>query len=88
MKKLVKQSQETRYQWEDNVCIGKCTELIEQYDYDSEEEKKQHMVCMEEDGWENSGQVKRMIGGSLMPDMNNPPQYTWFGSYFKTIYDN
>lgn len=40
MKKLVKQSQETRYQWEDNVCIGKCTELIEQYDYDSEEEKK------------------------------------------------
>lgn len=39
MKKLVKQSQETRYQWEDNVCIGKCTELIEQYDYDSEEEK-------------------------------------------------
>ena len=88
MKKLVKQSQETRYQWKDNVCVGKYTELIEQYYYDSEEEKKQHLVCMEEDGWEDSGQVKRMIGGSLMPDTNNPPQYTWFGSYFKTIYDN
>lgn len=28
---------------------------------------------------------KKMIGGTLMPwgKSNNPPQYTWFGSYSK-----
>ena len=53
--------------------------------YDSEEERDEHSRQMQLCQWEDSGQVRKMIGGTLMPwgKNNNPPIYTWFGSYSK-----
>ena len=47
--------------------------------------KNEHSRQMQLCQWEDSGQVRKMIGGTLMPwgKNNNPPQYTWFGSYSK-----
>ena len=56
---------------------------IEQYHYQTEEEKLQHKKDMEENNWSDSGQVKEMISGSLMPGAKNPPVHVWFGSYSK-----
>ena len=46
-----------------------------------DEHSQQMQLCQ----WEDSGQVRKMIGGTFMPwgKNNNPPQYTWFGSYSK-----
>ena len=44
---------------------GKYTELIEQYHYDSEEEKMEHKIEMELNGWNDSGQVMEMVSGFL-----------------------
>lgn len=57
-------------------------EHIKQYYYDSEEERDNHSRQMQLFKWEDSGQVRKMIGGSLMI-WGTPPQYTWFGSYSK-----
>ena len=40
---------------------------------------------MESNGWNDSGQVREMVSGSLMPLAKNPPVHVWFGSYYKTI---
>ncbi len=52
-------------------------DVVEQYHYDSEEERSKHKLIMELKGFTDSGQVKENIG-----DMTNPV-YMWFGSYFK-----
>ena len=53
------------------------TDTIEQYHYDSEEEKYNHKNQMEAKGFIDSGQVKENIG-----DMTNPV-YVWYGGYHK-----
>ena len=52
-------------------------ETIQQFHYDTEEEKLEHKKMMEENGYKDSGQVKENIGTIMQPN------YVWFGSYFK-----
>lgn len=85
MKRIKMKNDTTKFVWDGDNCVGKYTELIEQYHYDSEEEKMEHKIEMELNGWNDSGQVMEMISGSLMPGAKNPPVHVWFGSYHKTI---
>lgn len=85
MKRIKMKDNTTKFIWNGDNCVGKYTELIEQYHYDSEEEKMEHKIEMELNGWNDSGQVMEMISGSLMPGAKNPPVHVWFGSYYKTI---
>lgn len=85
MKRIKMKDNTTKFIWDGDNCVGKYTELIEQYHYDSEEEKMEHKIEMELNGWNDSGQVMEMISGSLMPGAKNPPVHVWFGSYYKTI---
>lgn len=52
-------------------------ETIQQFHYDTEDEKMEHKKSMEKDGYEDSGQVKENIGTIMQP------KHVWFGSYFK-----
>lgn len=79
---LVKEETIKEYIEENGEKFVFCTE-VKQYYYDSEEDKMYHKLEMEALGWNDSGQVKAMISGSLMPGSKNPPVYTWFGSYYK-----
>ena len=81
---IVKESIIKKHSYESGVHTS-YTEVIEQYHYDSEEEKMEHKIEMELNGWNDSGQVMEMISGSLMPGAKNPPVHVWFGSYYKTI---
>lgn len=85
VKRIKMKDNTTKFIWDGDNCVGKYTELIEQYHYDSEEEKMEHKIEMELNGWNDSGQVMEMISGSLMPGAKNPPVHVWFGSYYKTI---
>lgn len=53
------------------------TEKIEQYYYDSREERSEHAKQMTEKGFGDSGQVKKNIGTVMNPKL------VWFGSYCK-----
>lgn len=53
------------------------TEVIEQYHYDSEEERNEHAKQMIENGFKDSGQIKENI------DTVMNPKLIWFGSYYK-----
>lgn len=53
------------------------TEVIEQYHYNSEEERNEHAKQMIENGFKDSGQVKENIGTVMNPKL------VWFGSYYK-----
>lgn len=53
------------------------TEVIEQYHYDSEEERNEHAKRMIENGFKDSGQIKENIGTVMNPKL------VWFGSYYK-----
>lgn len=83
MKKIVMQNNKVKFEWNGNNCICKYTEFIEQYHYDSEDEKMQHKERMEADGWHDSGQIREVVSDSLMP--GTKPVYVWFGSYYKAI---
>lgn len=52
-------------------------EVIEQYHYDSEEERNKHAEQMIKNGFEDSGQIKENIGTVMKPKL------VWFGSYYK-----
>mgnify|MGYP001457063119 CR=1 FL=1 len=52
-------------------------EVIKQYHYDSEEERKKHVNEMIKNGFKDSGQVKENIGTVMNPEL------VWFGSYYK-----
>lgn len=52
-------------------------ETIEQYHYESKEEKEKHKMEMQSKGFEDSGQVRDNIGTIMNPI------YVWFGSYYK-----
>lgn len=53
--------------------------IIEEYFYDTEEEREDHVKIMEKDGWECSGQVRKDVSGSYY----KPSDYRWYGKYFK-----
>lgn len=53
------------------------TEVIEQYHYDSREERNKHAEQMIKNGFKDSGQVKENIGTVMNPKL------VWFGSYYK-----
>lgn len=50
---------------------------IEQYHYDSREERCEHAKQMPEKGFKDSGQVKENVGTIMNPEL------VWFGSYYK-----
>ena len=75
VKRIKMKDSTTKFVWDGDNCVGKYTELIEQYHYDSEEEKMEHRIEMELNGWNDSGQVKEMVSGSLML----PSQFIYFG---------
>ena len=52
-------------------------ELIEQYHYDSEEERNKHAEQMIKNGFKDSGRVKENVGTIMNPE------FVWFGSYYK-----
>lgn len=60
------------------VDDGKIVNTVIQYNYDSEDEKEEHKKLMIKKGFEDSGQVKEMIGSLWNPE------HIWFGSYSKT----
>lgn len=74
--RIVKESIIRRHSYE-NGEHSSYTEVIEQYHYDSEEERNEHAKQMTEKGFEDSGQVKENVGTF----MNS--EFVWFGSYYK-----
>lgn len=77
MVRIVKDSITRIHAYDENGNETIFTDTIEQYHYDSEEEKNEHRKLMEAKGFNDSGQVKENI--SSMSD----PAYVWFGSYYK-----
>lgn len=76
--KIVKESIIKTHRYSnDNSCGDILIETIEQYHYDSDEEKEKHKIEMELRGFEDGGQVRENIGTIMKP------QYVWFGSYYK-----
>ena len=53
--------------------------IIEEYFYDTEEEREDHVSKMGKDGWECSGQVRR----NLTESFYKPSEWRWYGKYFK-----
>lgn len=70
--KLIKSIVTTTFQ--DNQTIK---ERVEQWHYDTEEERNKHSKIMDNVGYSDSGQVRQNVG--TLTD----PKYVWFGSYFK-----
>lgn len=52
--------------------------IIDEYIYESEQEKLGHKETMEGDGWTDSGQVKFDVNRSM-----SNPDYRWYGKYVK-----
>ena len=73
---IVKESIIKKHSYENGVHTS-YTEVIEQYNYDSEEERNKHAEQMTEKGFKDSGQVKENIGTFMNPEL------VWFGSYYK-----
>lgn len=63
----------------DNSCSDILIETIEQYHYDSKEEKEKHKIEMKLKGFEDTGQVRENIGSIMNPI------YVWFGDYYKYV---
>lgn len=77
MIKIVKEKEIKTHRYDVNGVDDVLTETIEQYYYDTEEEKSEHRKQMERRGFTDSGQIKENIGNILKE------QYVWFGSYYK-----
>lgn len=73
---IVKESITKKHLYE-NGEHSSYTEVIEQYHYDSEEERNKHAEQMIKNGFKDSGQVKENIGTVMNPEL------VWFGSYYK-----
>lgn len=73
---IVKESIIKKHSYE-NEGHSTYIEVIEQYHYDSEEERNKHAEQMIKNGFKDSGQVKENIGTVMNPEL------VWFGSYYK-----
>ena len=51
MKRIKMKNNTTKFVWDGDNCVDKYTELIEQYYYDSKEERMEHKKEMESNGW-------------------------------------
>ena len=65
---IVKESIIKKHSYENEVHTS-YTEVIEQFYYDSEEERNKHAEQMTEKGFEDSGQVKENIGTVMKPKL-------------------
>lgn len=74
--KIVKEMITKKYSY-DNGIHTSYIEEIEQYHYDSREERDKHAEQMIENGFNDSGQIKENIGTFMKPE------FVWFGSYYK-----
>lgn len=74
--KIIKESIVKRHSYDNGVHTS-YTEEIEQYHYDSENERNKHAEQMIKNGFKDSGQVKENIGTVMNPKL------VWFGSYYK-----
>lgn len=73
---IVKESIIKKHLYENGVRTS-YIEMMEQYHYDSEEERNEHAEQMIKNGFKDSGQVKENIGTVMNPKL------VWFGSYYK-----
>ena len=73
---IVKESIIKKHSYENGVHTS-YTEVIEQYHYNSEEERNEHAKEMIENGFKDSGQVKENVGTIMNPE------FVWFGNYYK-----
>lgn len=73
--RIIKESVVITHYYDENGKESLVIDVIEQYHYDSEEEKYNHKKQMEAKGFIDSGQVRENIG-----DMSNPV-YVWYGGY-------
>ena len=71
--RVIKESVIKKHSYE-NGDHSSYIELIEQYHYDSEEERNKHAEQMIKNGFKDSGQVKENIGTIMNPE------FVWFGS--------
>lgn len=74
--RIIKESVIKKHSYENGDHIS-YIELIEQYHYDSEEERNKHAEQMIKNGFKDSGQVKENVGTIMNPE------FVWFGSYYK-----
>ncbi len=74
--RIIKESVIKKHSYE-NGDHSSYTEMIEQYHYDSEEERNEHAEQMIKNGFKDSGQVKENVGTIMSPE------FVWFGSYYK-----
>jgi len=51
---------------------------IQEFIYDTREEKEKHKIEMEKDGFEDSGQAKYNVNRSF-----SDPDHQWYGGYYK-----
>lgn len=75
MVRIVKDSITKTHYYDGNGKESIVIDTIEQYHYDSEEEKYNHKKQMEARGFIDSGQIRENIG-----DISNPV-YVWYGGY-------
>ena len=66
--KIIKESIVKRHSYDNGVHTS-YTEKIEQYHYDSEEERNKHAEQMIKNGFKDSGQVKENIGTVMNPKL-------------------
>lgn len=71
--RIIKESVIKKHSYEN----GDHSSYIEQYHYDSEEERNKHVEQMIKNGFKDSGQVKENVGTIMNPE------FVWFGSYYK-----
>lgn len=65
-----------------NICGYEVKEFI----YDTKEERENHIAQMVRDGWEQSGQTRRLKPGvSLM--LAKPNDYEWFAQFRRETID-
>lgn len=75
--RIIKESVVRIHYYDENGKESIVIDTIEQYHYDSEEEKYNHKKQMEAKGFIDVGQVKENVG-----DTTNPV-YVWYGGYLK-----
>lgn len=56
---------------------------IQEFTYDTEEERLAHVHEMQQQGWYVSGKVRRIKPGVSIWDANDENSYQWFAEYFK-----
>lgn len=57
--------------------------VIQEFTYDTEEERAKHVEEMITQGWQNSGKVKRMKQDASIWDSSNENNYEWFADFWR-----